>query len=103
MRRCSFMRTSIAFSTFPPRLGRPTVIRQGIRVAHDGCHTAQGALARDWSGREVPGMPVRVELPDLEHWKAQVKCQTACPVQTDAGRYVQLIAEGRNEDAYLVA
>jgi NADPH-dependent glutamate synthase beta subunit-like oxidoreductase len=48
-------------------------------------------------------MPVRVQLPDLEHWKAQVKCQSGCPVRTDAGRYVQLIAEGRNEEAYLVA
>ncbi|HEY8232512.1 MAG TPA: FAD-dependent oxidoreductase, partial [Vicinamibacteria bacterium] len=48
-------------------------------------------------------MPVRVQLPDLEHWKAQVKCQSGCPVKTDAGRYVQFIAEGRNEDAYLVA
>jgi NADPH-dependent glutamate synthase beta subunit-like oxidoreductase len=44
-----------------------------------------------------------VALPDLEHWKAQVKCQAGCPVSTDAGRYVQLIAEGRPEDAYLVA
>jgi NADPH-dependent glutamate synthase beta subunit-like oxidoreductase len=49
----------------------------------------------------MPG--VRVRLPDLEHWRAQVKCQTGCPVRTDAGRYVQLIAEGREEDAYLVA
>jgi len=48
-------------------------------------------------------MPVRVELPNLEHWKAQVKCQAGCPVRTDAGRYVQLIAEGRDEEAYLVA
>jgi NADPH-dependent glutamate synthase beta subunit-like oxidoreductase len=46
---------------------------------------------------------VHVQLPDLEHWKAQVKCQAGCPVQTDAGRYVQLIAEGRDEAAYLVA
>lgn len=44
-----------------------------------------------------------VRLPDLEHWKAQVKCQAGCPVSTDAGRYVQLVAEGRLEDAYLVA
>src|SRR5262245_39323081 len=48
-------------------------------------------------------MSIRVTLPDLAHWKAQVKCQTGCPVGTDAGRYVQLIAEGRPEDAYLVA
>ena len=48
-------------------------------------------------------MGIRVKLPALEDWKAQVKCQTGCPVSTDAGRYVQLIAEGRLEDAYLVA
>jgi NADPH-dependent glutamate synthase beta subunit-like oxidoreductase len=48
-------------------------------------------------------MPVRIRLPQLADWKAQVKCQTGCPVSTDAGRYVQLIAEGRNEEAYLVA
>src|SRR5512143_4133164 len=48
-------------------------------------------------------MPVRVRLPDLPHWEAQVKCQAGCPVRTDAGRYVQLIAERRDEEAYLVA
>ena len=26
-------------------------------------------------------MTVRVQLPDLEHWKAQVKCQAGCPVR----------------------
>jgi formate dehydrogenase (NADP+) beta subunit len=46
---------------------------------------------------------VQVRLPDLEHWKAQVKCQAGCPVATDAGRYVQLIAEGRDAEAFLVA
>lgn len=48
-------------------------------------------------------MGIPVALPDLDHWKAQVKCQAGCPVSTDAGRYVQLIAEGRLEEAYLVA
>ena len=48
-------------------------------------------------------MTVRVQLPDLEHWKAQVKCQSGCPVKTDAGRYVQLVAEGKDEQAFLVA
>ena len=48
-------------------------------------------------------MSISVRLPDLQHWKAQVKCQMGCPVKTDAGRYVQLIADGRLEDAYLVA
>jgi NADPH-dependent glutamate synthase beta subunit-like oxidoreductase len=48
-------------------------------------------------------MPISVKLPELQDWKAQVKCQAGCPVSTDAGRYVQLIAEGRDEEAYLVA
>ena len=48
-------------------------------------------------------MPIPVRFPDVDHWKAQVKCQSACPVSTDAGRYVQLIAEGRDQDAFLVA
>ena len=48
-------------------------------------------------------MAIPVRLPDLDHWKAQVKCQAGCPVATDAGRYVQLIAEGRDEEAFLVA
>jgi formate dehydrogenase beta subunit len=46
---------------------------------------------------------IQARLPDLEHWKAQVKCQSGCPVATDAGRYVQLITEGREEEAFLVA
>jgi NADPH-dependent glutamate synthase beta subunit-like oxidoreductase len=46
---------------------------------------------------------VQARLPDLRHWQDQVKCQTGCPVRTDAGRYVQLIAAGRDRDAYLVA
>ncbi len=48
-------------------------------------------------------MTIPVRFPDVDHWKAQVKCQSACPVNTDAGRYVQLIAEGRDEAAFLVA
>src|SRR5512136_1511141 len=48
-------------------------------------------------------MAIRIRFPEIEHWKAQVKCQAGCPVATDAGRYVQLIAEGREEEAFLVA
>ncbi|MFN8007789.1 MAG: FAD-dependent oxidoreductase [Terriglobia bacterium] len=42
-------------------------------------------------------------IPDIEFWKGMIPCQVACPVHTDAGKYVQLIAGGRHEDAYLVA
>ncbi len=47
-------------------------------------------------------MGVRVKLPGVADWKDQVKCQTGCPVATDAGRYVQLIAERRDEVRVLV-
>ncbi|MCI0392694.1 MAG: FAD-dependent oxidoreductase [Acidobacteria bacterium] len=42
-------------------------------------------------------------IPDVEFWKEMVPCQAACPVNTDAGRYVQLIAQGKYEEAYYVA
>lgn len=45
----------------------------------------------------------RTIIPDVEFWKGMVPCQAACPVNTDAGRYVQLIAQGKYEDAYFVA
>ncbi len=44
-----------------------------------------------------------VQLPDVSYWTNRVPCQTACPVLTDAGRYVQLIAEGDLREAYLTA
>ena len=55
------------------------------------------------ASRVETNMAIAIRFPDLNHWKAQVKCQAACPVSTDAGRYVQLIAERRDEEAYLVA
>lgn len=42
-------------------------------------------------------------LPDFDFWKAMVPCQEACPIHTDAGRYVQLIAQGQYEQAYLTS
>lgn len=45
----------------------------------------------------------QVRIPDADYWKDQVKCQSGCPISTDAGRYVQLIAQGNYEEAYLVA
>ncbi len=44
-----------------------------------------------------------VELPDVGYFTRQVLCREACPVRTDSGAYVQAIAEGRFEDAYLIA
>ena len=40
---------------------------------------------------------------ELPWYRSNVPCMEACPVHTDSGRYVQLIAEGRFEDAFLIA
>jgi formate dehydrogenase (NADP+) beta subunit len=51
----------------------------------------------------MSNLKYRTVIPDVEFWKQMIPCQAACPVKTDAGRYVQLIAQGDYEGAYLVA
>ena len=46
---------------------------------------------------------LQVEIPTLDYWKDQIKCQAACPVHTDARGYVRAIASGNYELAYLIA
>jgi formate dehydrogenase (NADP+) beta subunit len=46
---------------------------------------------------------LHAEPRNLWWFRANVPCLEACPVKTDAGRYVQLIAEGRFAEAYRVA
>ncbi len=48
-----------------------------------------------------PRFPARFNA--LPWYRSNVPCMEACPVHTDSGRYVQLIAEGRFEDAFLIA
>lgn len=45
----------------------------------------------------------QVEIPDIEYWQRQIKCQWGCPVRTDARGYVVAIADGRYLDAYKIA
>ena len=45
----------------------------------------------------------RARFNELPWYRTNVPCMEACPVHTDSGRYVQLIADGRFEDAFLVA
>ncbi len=47
--------------------------------------------------------PIQVQVPDDDYWRQQIKCQYACPVNTDARGYVRAIAEGQFEKAYLIA
>jgi formate dehydrogenase (NADP+) beta subunit len=44
-----------------------------------------------------------VRVADREYWREQIKCQYACPVHTDARGYVRAIADGKYEQAYLIA
>jgi formate dehydrogenase beta subunit len=45
----------------------------------------------------------RTKLVDLEWLESNFPCMQACPVHTQAGRYVTLIAQGRYEEAYRYA
>jgi len=47
--------------------------------------------------------PYPIELPDVNYFSRQVLCREGCPVRTDSGGYVQAVAEGRYEDAYIIA
>jgi NADPH-dependent glutamate synthase beta subunit-like oxidoreductase/NAD-dependent dihydropyrimidine dehydrogenase PreA subunit len=40
---------------------------------------------------------------NLRYWQSNFPCRAACPVGTNAGGYVSLIAQGRYEDAYALA
>jgi formate dehydrogenase beta subunit len=48
-------------------------------------------------------LTTRTKLVDLEWLESNFPCMQACPVHTQAGRYVSLIAEGRYEEAYRYA
>lgn len=45
-------------------------------------------------------MTITVRVPGADHWRGQIKCQSACPVGTNSGLYAQLIAQGRYPEAY---
>ena len=45
----------------------------------------------------------KLRIPDLDYWRENIPCQSACPVNTDARGYVRAIAAGKFEEAYLLA
>jgi NADPH-dependent glutamate synthase beta subunit-like oxidoreductase len=47
--------------------------------------------------------PLHVDIPGDGYHQGLIACQVACPVHTDARGYIRAIAEGRFEDAYLIA
>lgn len=48
-------------------------------------------------------LPLIIHVPDTNYHKNLISCQVACPVHTDARGYVRAIAEGRFDEAYLIA
>lgn len=46
---------------------------------------------------------LRVQVPGEGYHRNLISCQVACPVHTDARGYIQAIAEGNFEQAYLIA
>ena len=48
-------------------------------------------------------MTLNVSIPGERYQQELISCQVACPVHTDARGYVRAIAEGRFEEAYLIA
>ncbi|MEW5978818.1 MAG: FAD-dependent oxidoreductase [Acidobacteriota bacterium] len=48
-------------------------------------------------------LPLKVHIPERGYHANLISCQVACPVHTDARGYVRAIAEGRFEEAYLIA
>ena len=48
-------------------------------------------------------VPLRAQVPAENHYETLIACQAACPVHTDARGYVRAIADGRFDDAYLIA
>jgi formate dehydrogenase (NADP+) beta subunit len=48
-------------------------------------------------------MSYSVTIPDQEYFGRNIPCQTACPIHTECGRYVQAIGVSKDEEAYLLA
>ena len=54
-----------------------------------------------WASTNMAGL--HVDIPGDRYHADLISCQVACPVHTDARGYVRAIAEGRFEEAYLIA
>ncbi|MBC8507041.1 MAG: FAD-dependent oxidoreductase [Anaerolineales bacterium] len=45
----------------------------------------------------------KIKIPDVDYWREMVKCQAACPVNTDARGYVTAMARGEIELGHEIA
>ncbi len=44
-----------------------------------------------------------ITIPDQEYFSMNIPCRSACPIETECGRYVQAIGLSKTEEAYLLA
>jgi NADPH-dependent glutamate synthase beta subunit-like oxidoreductase len=60
-------------------------------------------MRKDPSAGSADKQRLRIEIPGDHYHRELISCQVACPVHTDARGYVRAVAEGRFEEAYLIA
>src|SRR5579862_1541283 len=48
-------------------------------------------------------MSYRVAVPDRDYFERNIPCRTACPINTECGRYVQAVGISQDEEAYMLA
>jgi NADPH-dependent glutamate synthase beta subunit-like oxidoreductase len=48
-------------------------------------------------------MNYSITIPDREYFDKNIPCQSACPIHTECGRYVQAIGISKDEEAYMLA
>lgn len=60
-------------------------------------------MALDGTADSGSSPRLSVQVPDDGYHRRLIACQDACPVRTDARGYVRAIADGRFEEAYLIA
>lgn len=51
----------------------------------------------------MAGEKYQIKIPDVDYFRKMIKCQTACPVNTPAGNYVNAIEEGDYLRSYAIA
>ncbi|HVG92961.1 MAG TPA: tetratricopeptide repeat protein, partial [Planctomycetota bacterium] len=89
--------------------GRSVDALEAVGVDVAGVRGALGLVARGPSAAppRVAPPPASVPFPaaarEAEGFRANVPCAAACPVGTDAGAYVTLVAHGEDAEAYRVA
>ena len=90
-----------SFSIFN-RIGNPGSQEISSRLRKLGVPLADWGFCISTEEERMKGK-YKLHIPDYQYYADQVACRKACPVGTDAGGYVQAIAQGKYEKAYAIA